>query len=266
MLETTVKIGEIIFCQMIQIAAGCILAVPFYYFIHKRKSTGAGPVRAGWLIILASAAGMLLPLDIFGLIPLAAVLYSAGTRIYVLLPLFFSNALFNMLVPFNDPSFIWKTGVRRVLLAFAAGVLAGVVLKALKPENGGRLINVNIPVLEEKPEGFISGIRLFRETLNGAAIYLIVGVSLNELFHRYILFSIMGVLFTNPSTSFIPALFSRYDVVNPFFLLATDILNMFMDLAEMAALLAILRPKGFAAFAGYYVIWAVFLAIPAFIG
>ena len=95
-------------------------------------------------------------------------------RIYQLLPLLISNSLFNMLLPYTDVSFIWSTGIKRVILAFIAALLLGILLMINKKSD--ELIKNEILNNE------IANNLLKKETLEKELINLYGGnISFNEI-------------------------------------------------------------------------------------
>ncbi|MDP4094595.1 MAG: hypothetical protein Q8920_14710 [Bacillota bacterium] len=250
---------------IIQIVAGCIIAFGIYKCFKKRVSIKETAFLKELIIILFSTLiGMILPLGVYGIIPIAAVLLFLGFRLYTILPMIFSNVLFTILIPFNDPTFVWRTGYRRVILAFAAGLLIGVVCKAFKSDPGKFLREGNMPDFTIMPAGIKGILNLFTQIINKAGLYVIFGIIIDTLFHKYLFWKVIDFIFTNPNTSFIPKYFAGLNVVNPFFLLTMAIARMLMGFITMSALLAFFKPRGWVLYYGYYLILAVLLGISAF--
>jgi len=252
--------------NIIQIIVGCLLSLLLYYASgNKIKGADISHFQNILIILLASLSGMLLPLTAYGLIPVLGVMFKLGCKPGSVIPLLVSNALFNTQIPFTDPSFIWRTGINRVIFAFVAGVCAGMIINKLNLGETTLLKSKELTSLWEKPQNISGMASLFMRSINTFGIYLVIGVTLDTILHEYVLDTVIDFVFTNPYTMAIPTFFSTYDVVNPFFLLTMKIVYMFLNLTRMSALLAVLKLKGFAAYTGYYSILAILLAIPAFV-
>lgn len=201
----------------------------------------------GALVCVTAAAicGSALPLGIFGALPLAAAALSVGPE--AACAFIASNLLFNVLVPFNDPTFIWMTGYTRVVLALAAGILAGIAAHRLKD----------------------AGESLFRDkakvSLRGIWPFAAAGALLGTAFRAYGLGALMNFMFTNPFTSALPYVFAQADVTNPFFILATRILMTLTDFSALAALAALLRLRGVVAYLVFFALLAALLGATAFL-
>lgn len=265
MFELISDIGFTVFSNVIQLVFGCILSIPVYYFCEG-KLIGSKTIFQRDILIIAlfSAAGMVLPLNTYGIIPIFIASLAVGFRLYTVLPLLISNTVFNMLIPYTDVSFIWRTGIRRVILAFAAAVLAGIILRAVKHGNEGLLNLNNISNLTEKQAKNINILRMAGRNINIVGIYLIVGVIVNTIYYKYIWWYILNLLNENPSTGFMLSVLTGYNVVNPFFLLTITIVFVLMDFIKLSALLIIIKPKGLVIYYIYFTAIAILLGTSAF--
>lgn len=264
--DLIVTAGSAMLSNVFQMVLGCIMAISIYYFAaRKGKKAGDHSYPEIVWMILFSFCGMLLPMGTYGVIPIVAALLAVGFRFYLVLPLVFSNTLFNMLVPYSDPSFVWVTGFRRIILALLAGIMAGIILKALRVKGENLIRERNLPLLGERPVNLAGAAYIFRESINIMGIYLVLGVIIDTLFHKIVLWKILDLFYLNSYTLAIPRFFAGFDVVNPTFLLTFNIAYMLMDLTKMSALVALMKPKGFTIYVGYYFVWALLLAIPTFI-
>jgi uncharacterized membrane protein YraQ (UPF0718 family) len=264
--ELISEIGSTLFLNVVQIVIGCILASLIYYFGTKKHIKTNEKLLTDLLMIgIFSIFGMIFPLNTYGLIPIFIALTYSGFRMYSLLPLLISNALFNMLVPFTDVSFVWRTGIRRVIFAFVVANMAGIILRKLENKCCRLLREDVIAKFAKKPERIIDFINILRKSIVIMGIYLIVGVIVDTIFHKYIWWDILDLLTKSQYTSFIPEFFAGYNVVNPFFLLAFTILFLLMDFIKMSALLTVFKLKGLIIFYSYFIIIAIILGTSAFL-
>ncbi|MCX8131055.1 MAG: hypothetical protein N3I35_13280 [Clostridia bacterium] len=266
MLELVAEIGQVLISNTVQLVMGCILSIIISYCFRSRQNNeNTGLLRVFLYIAASSTVGIVLPLNMYGLVIPCITLLALGQRSYSVFPMLVSNALFNMLVPYSDVSFVWRNGTKRVILAFAAGVLIGLALKTLSVKEMTLFRKLN-GLGSDKEYSGISGISGFIvDSISMVGIYLIIGVIIDTLFRKYAFFSILGFIFNNPKTAFIPRLLAGYDIVNPYFLLAKNIVIVLMDFIKMSALLVILKPKGLLAYYGYYIAIAGLLSVSAFI-
>ena len=133
MFDIISEMGETLIFNIVQLIAGCILAWVLYHFLNKKvKPTEGKFVKDLCLAVLFIVIGMILPLGSFGIIPIMAALMILGFKPYIILPMFVSSTIFNILISFNDISFVWRTGYRRVILAFVIGLAFVFILKISK--------------------------------------------------------------------------------------------------------------------------------------
>lgn len=218
----------------------------------------------------AALCGAILPLGIFGSLPIASAALAIGVGAESVLAFLTSNLLFNTLVPFTDPFFIWRTGYPRVILAVAAGIGVALVGRRLKGSGRGLLRDRPLPAAPETaPATGKSGVgavlRYLLASLAETWPYAAAGALIGTAFLSYGLGAIMNFMFTNPLTSALPYVFAQADVTNPFFILATRILMTLTDFSALAALAAILKVRGLVAFFVFFGLLAALLGTTAFL-
>lgn len=261
MFDLISVISTSILNNIIQICIGCTLAMVLInfnkrLFLNRIKKHSQKTI----FIIIFSLAGILLPLGSYGIIPIVLALLYIDFKEFIILPMFFSNALFNMLVPYYDPSFVWRTGLLRVLIALFSGIVIGFLLKQFTA-GGNNLVkkDINLTIVYKSMLGRY--LFLFRKIIDITGKFLILGVIVNAIFHEYILFQSLSLFNSNHYLSVIPKLFSGYDVVNPFFLVTMVIVKMFLDFVKLSAVLSILNRRGIIWYLGYYLILSALLSV-----
>jgi hypothetical protein len=197
-------------------------------------------------------------------IPVIAALLAIGFQPFVSLPLLFSNSVFNMLVSWTDPSFTWKTGFLRVAFAMGCGIILGLFLKVCNFKTNKLIHNGSLPVFHGKPPQLSGLWSVFREAIMKMAILLVCGVVIDNLFHKYLFWNMLNQVYTNPSTSFIPRIFSGLDVVNPFFLITLSIFGVLLDLTRLSGLLVLFKKKGIILYFSYFFFLVIITGISAF--
>lgn len=261
MFELIAEVGGSVFSNVLQLAAGCVPAAIIYrIFNGKYQGFKKNTPFCILLIAIFSALGLLLPLGTYGTIPLAFALLAIGLRHVYILPLIFSNAMFNMLVSYTDISFSWKTGTGRVLLAFTAGFVSGLVFKLIKNED---IIRMETPSLEDNSRSsFARVIGFFSENINAFGLFLIIGAVLNALFHKYLLESVVNFIFLNPLLTNSLKYFLWFDVANPYF---QYIFNLFFNLTALAAFIRFLKLRGLLVFVFTYSFLALLFSVVAYL-
>ncbi len=259
MFDIISEMGEALIFSIVQLIAGCILAFVLYHFLNKKvKPTEGKFIKDLCLAVLFIVIGMILPLGAFGIIPVMAALIIAGLKPYTVLPMFVSSAIFNILVSFNDISFVWRTGYRRAILAFVIGLVFVFILKISK-------ISVrlsNFPRLENNKISLKGIAAITGDMINKLGVFLVVGIVADTLFNAYLLPGIIDAIFK--SASFIPKYFGSLNVANPFFLLAMTLVKTIFDLTRMSALISFFKPKGFIIYYVGLAVFTVLLAATAF--
>jgi uncharacterized membrane protein YraQ (UPF0718 family) len=249
-----------------QILVGTIIAIPLYFLPRAQWEKGSECARwkRVFIVALSAGGGMILPLGIYGVIPIAIALLARGLSFSLVLPLLVSNLLFNMLVPYADPSFIWRTGIFRVIFAWFAGVAVGVWFAALKSDACDLLKGKEIKVFPGESVNLKNIIMNSGRNIIILACCLIPGAVINSVFHRVLWVEFIQILYTSPQTAYLPRLFASLNVTNPFFLLALTIAGTLMDLTRLSALFAILKPKGVVLYITYHMAWAILLTTTIF--
>lgn len=129
MIDFVMNVGFALLQSIIQIIAGTVIGALFFRPLHKafKNRTFGLPAQIA-LTAGVTLLGMVIPLNTFGLIPIFIMLIKAGIKPHLAVPAMISNYLFNMLVPFSTPNFVWNTGYLRVIAAFLIGIGGGIIL------------------------------------------------------------------------------------------------------------------------------------------
>ena len=256
-------IGGVVLSNVLQIAVGSVLAVIIYKFSVGKCHIFKVRTSYSILVIVASSLlGLLLPLDTYGVIPVALMFLAVGVRYENVLPLMFSNAMFNMMVSFVDQSFSWKTGIGRIILAFIAGIVSGVVFKIFKSKNEN-IIKIKTSSLNGgSPNILLEIVRFFCENINALGLYLVAGAIINVVFHKYLLESVINIVFMNPSFSNSLSFLLIFDIANPFIQYT---FNLFVNFTTLSAFAGFLRLKAIFALVVTYSVLALLFSVLAFI-
>jgi hypothetical protein len=259
------EMGTTLLSNGLQILGGCIVALPIYYLqFTSSRDTKRGFLKDIIIMIFAAFVGMILPLNVYGIIPLIVAALAVGMDFYWVSPLLVSNLLFNMQVPYIDPGFIWRTGIPRLILAGLMGIFAGVLLKAVNAHSDNLVIHRRQGLFPGRPVTWQEILSFSGVTVSILLVCLAFGTIVNTLFQHFAWIRLMQILYTTPQTSFIPRFFGGFNVSNPLFLLAITVGATLLDLTKMAALFAVLKCKGISLIAGYFFIWALLLAASMF--
>ncbi len=258
--------------NVIQLIAGCLLAVIVYNVLKGRIDDvldAAGLKRLSFkrvlIIAMLSLAGVILPLGIYGIIPIIAALLAVGFKGYAAGALLVSNVMFNMLIPGSDPGFIWKNGYRQLIFAFIAGFAAGLFILITSNGEGSAVRQRYMPQMKEDPSKLKMLVLFADDSFRKLGLLLVAGVIADTVFQRYMLGDIVNAFYSNPVTEAIPTFFGGQNVSNPLFMLTFKIIYMLINLVNLFVLSAVLKLKWLIRYFGYYLLWAVVLAIPAFI-
>lgn len=254
-----VEISNNIIFHGLQFIIGFIFAFFLNYLPYQEK-------RADYLkVICFSFIGMLLPLGIYGIIPIIGVLSVKGFRRFLMVPIIISNTIFNTLIPFTDPGFTWKTGVPRLLMAFVTAVIAGITLKKFQnrfmSEDYFRINLLN--KLFAKPDSFRFGIKNFFKSLMVIIIVLIPGIIINLLFKQYGMNQIMYLMYI-PQFRFLSEIFV-FISIKPAFLLSFHILGQLLDGLRIFGLIFLFRFKGLRFYYLYLLLYVIGLILLSFI-
>ena len=234
-----------------QFAAGGALAVMLCALARGRPPRLLRRAAGIPAIALLALCGSALPLGSYGILPLVVVLGAAGLSAPASTAFLVANRFFTMLVPSSDPSFIWRTGYGRPILAVAAGILAGVLLLFVGKGRGSVLRSSAVQADDERPLGPKLAAGLVGGLAWKAAIALVVGVILQAAFQGCVLREIVTFLFTSPATSPVASFFAQRNVVGPLFLLGTWCITVMLDFVGLSALALVLKPKGLLLYVGY---------------
>lgn len=265
MLELIISIGSDLFSNIVQIAVGCILSVLILFFGGKVTLTAKGSLHKIITLITFPVLGMALPLGIYGIIPIVAACIQIGFKYHAVCSMLISNAIFNMSVPFQDASFVWKTGVWRMIFAFVLAVLAGLLLTLLKCKEEKWIKVSHLLDGIKKPYRFESIIKSFGGVINKMGLFLIAGIIFDTIYHKYIWWEFIKLLFSNPYTAGIPFYLSGLNVVNPFFLVAITLVFILMDFVRLSVMVAVMKPKGILGYYLYFGAAAALLSLTAFL-
>jgi hypothetical protein len=122
-----------------------------------------------------------------------------------------------------------------------------------------------MPQIREDPSKPKMFALLADDSFRKLGLLLVAGVIADTVFQRYMLGGIVNAFYSNPVTEAIPTFFGGQNVSNPLFMLTFKIIYMLMNLVDLFVLSAVLKLKWLIRYFGYYLLWAVVLAIPAFI-
>ena len=266
MMSTIIAITTGVVVNIAQLLAGCIIAIPLLRFASGRLSLlGNNPGTVLASIAFFSMCGSLLPLGVFSAAPLFGALIAAGLPLPAALSFLCSNLLFNMLVPPSDPTFIWKTGYGRPVLAVAAALLAGGLCllsryraaTLVRPQRFTPAVGAAVtPGMSVRAAGWF-----FLRALP----FVFLGTAADGVFRRFLLPEMLLFLAANPATSPIFGFMSSRNVGSPLFLLAMWVLSGMIDLARLSNLAVVLKPKGLLAYLGYFAAITALLAVSAFV-
>ncbi len=265
MLEVLILVANSAAAEALQLIAGFILSAALYMVLCSLPKAHRFSLKKELTIIfITTTIGLVLPISGFAIVPVIAVLVNKGYPPYTILPMMFSNFLFNMLVPLSDVSFTWHGGFRLVVLAFAAGISAGIVLKMVLNKNRSVVNWKLVHDISLEPSNLQGIIKSFIKSANIIMPYLLIGVVANALFLNFAFMRIMGWVNTGPIGTIIPVIFKGYDITTPVFLLAMSILSMLMNLRNLSVLVLIFKFKGIFLYYIYFILWILLLATANF--
>lgn len=256
------KTGISVIVNLIQLIIGILISFAIHSLMKgKISASSASQKKDSVSILAASLFGALLPLDLYGVVPVVLMLIRMGASEYRVIPMLFSNMLFNMLIPFNDPTFVWRTGYARLVLAIFLGFILGWILKAVC--SGAELLKPYWKQIPE-PDGIktLPGNLHINITTIGA--YLVIGVIMNVIFNQYVIYYITDVIFSYSQTTAVTRFLGSYNVVHPLFLLGLGIIQSLADLTNLSGLLAVMKLKGVAVVYLFGVFCALFLGFSIF--
>ena len=233
--------------NMIQAAAGIIIAYGIFTAFRKIGFLDRIGKASVWLIPIFALAGMALPLGIYGVVPIAVILLNAGFAPYAVIPLIASNWLFNMLVPYESHVFLWSNSGLQLLTACAAGILSGILAKFIIKGRAFRLID-----FKKKSVWVRFG------------LFLLIGSFLGPLYRDYLYQNLINHLAVSPSTMPLFGQMGGMIAFNMPFILALSILENMMDMTLLSGLLFLYRKRGLAIHYLSYLAAVVCLAAGSF--
>ncbi len=256
-------VWEILLYNLIQILVGLVLSILLYKFggnyLVRLNRKGYFEVI---MIVFFALLGIVLPIGTFGIIPVVAVLITLKIRTTLIIPFILSNAFFNMLLPYSDISFTWHNGTKRIILAFIAGVLSGIILKIMRREK--------INLFRDRAyllKGHFSASDQLTCILNNVGImiiYLAVGAFADTLFKSYAYEKIMSLIFSGSALGSVSTSLTSLNVTNPFSILSLKISETLMDLVKLSAFCYLLKPRGWVLYYVYYCLIAALMAVSIF--
>ncbi|MCX7710900.1 MAG: hypothetical protein N2484_13765 [Clostridia bacterium] len=261
------KIGNAVFLSILQLTAGYLSSVLLYSILKRNKELPKQSRTFELIgILFSSTGGILLPLGPIGAVPILATALKGGVRVCFVLPLLISSVLINTSVLLTEADFFLEANINRIILAFVAGAVSGIVAKVIR-------INVERIFRGEILENFaikstvlpdIS--KTIRNGIYIAGPYIILGAAANVLFHTYLFFDLITWFFSNPSSSFAAKILFSYNApVKPLFLLAASAINILFNLLAAVSLMIVLNVRGFLACYIYYSLIILLLVSSIFI-
>lgn len=257
-MQLIFEIGGSLLFEILQILLGCLIAYGLFKALNGENELVNDLNKEIYLIpILASILGMALPMGLFGIIPIMLSAFLIGLRFPLVVPMMVSNFLFNMLVPFTEVGFSWRTIWLRIIIALIMGVAAGVITGLFKVDTGS--------VLRGNLDGETAGSKRFlsfvNQYLNKAGVFLIIGLILEVIFKKYFFYNLFNLIDITGMTTVILGVIKGYDVASPVFLFIMVIFYMVMNLKTLSAVIMLFKWKSTVGFYLYYVAWVVILSI-----
>lgn len=241
--ELVIKVGIALVQNMVQLVVGTLIAALIYTLLHKKVQHFKSSIgRDMILILVASLLGALLPLETYGVLPIFFVFLQMGIRPYIILPLLLSNTLFNMLIPFNDPTFVWRIGYDRLVLAIVLAALVGLIIKVMTSKKEIFMLN-KLGVELKNPIHTKTVFNRIHNNISTVGMYMIVGVILNTLFNEYVINNVTEAVFSHSNTAVITRFLGMYNIVHPLFLLGVSIIYALMNFTTLSGLLVVIKPK-----------------------
>ncbi len=255
-------LGSVIL-NILQLLTGCFFLFLFIRY-NDRKINRLGDFSGLFRILLCSFAGMLLPVNTYGILPVVIGLYVYGYGLPVVIPVLISNFIFNMSVPYTEMNFVWEPNIIRIATAFLAGVLSGIILKLIKTSPRQIIREKSIHELIDKQRKLPEFIRLFISHIESMGLYIICGAIINTLFHRYLFYFLLKQLYSSQLGSNAIDVFMGFDITNSMFVAAGQIINRLMDLSALTAMFFLLKVKSIL---GVYIFFSIItglLIVPIF--
>lgn len=231
--------------NIVSMLVGCILAYPLYFFLKKINIENRNILLKNIAaIVFAAVIGAVLPLGTYGIIPLVIAAYVASTRMYLILPFFISNYMFNMTMPFVEDSFTWKTGQNRMILAIISAIIAGIILIAFKDKVDEIFFKAKLKKYFNKGQGIKGVLSFFKTCLEASAIFLVVGVIADCYFKRYMMYDVLKSINASAFGASAFRYMNGFNVMSPLFVLAMSIVNLLMNITKLSALAFAFKIRG----------------------
>ena len=233
----------------LQFIAAALVSSFLYLLFTKIKPVLSICKDSAWLIPLFSLVGMVLPLGIYGIIPISVILLYAGFAPYLVIALISSNWLFNMLVPYNSPVFLWSNSIVHLLAAFLAGVLSAIAAKHILKKPLFHTLNIKSRAV---------WIRFLA--------FLVIGSIAGPFFRDHLYRNLMNFLVISPLTSPLFIKMGGMTNINTPFILCLTILENMMNLSLLSGLLFLYRKRGVAIhYLSYFAVIVLLVIISLFI-
>jgi hypothetical protein len=211
----------------------------------------------------ASLLGMLLPFGAFGAIPVLAAGWVLGLELPLVLPLFLSNAMFNLFIPINAPVFILNGNIVRIVTAFAAGMLGSLWMRDATEENALR--GGTFQRLFQCQEIKSNYLRILKDYVEAAGLFIVAVAVLKAVFSFDLMYGLQNAFYsTDFGLSAIYAM-ARLNVMNPFFTASGQLVERLLDFSSLAAFLLLFRFRRALGLYGLYAAIALLLAVSIFI-
>lgn len=250
--------------NILQLLAGCVFS--FLLFSHLGRADRKYKFQCCSFnsisgILLSSLFGILLPFGPYGTLPVIIGLYMSGASLAAILPLLISNFIFNMSVPLTEMNFVWEVNVLRIVAAYAAGAVAGMVLTNSRTDTD-KILRENVWERFVKELRNLSGfLRMFGSYMSSTGLLIVSGAVLNTLFYRYIFYFLLNQIYSSSFGSNAINAFMGVDVANAMFVAAGQVINRLMDFTALLAVAFLLRLKSMLCLYAYYSIIAGILTV-----
>lgn len=262
MIDLVTDMGGNAAYHILQIVIGCCIAsfgLPYFKKINPENIYGVISM------LIVPVIGVLLPLDSFGVIPVASMMIALRFPAYMALQLFVSNSLFNLLIPFNEAGFRMWPDSGRMVLAVLIGISVGVLVKRLKI-NTDSILRLSVMKETDKKRKAVAGV--ISETaqfIYTSGIYIILAAVAEVLLGTYWREPLKAWFYSSPLGYFFARELTQLNLFNVFFLLALSLAGNLLNPVKLAAAAVILRSKGIVLYYFYIGTWALLLSVSLFI-
>jgi uncharacterized membrane protein YraQ (UPF0718 family) len=265
MLSVIYSTFQTVLVNLLQLAAGCL--VLFIAVVLKQRGIRFnvhGRTQIVLALLASSFLGLVLPLGPFGSAPVVAVLWLAGLELPLALPLLISNFLFNLSMPLTGSVFIWNGNISRIAAAFAAGVLAGLLLSQLKLDEQAIIRKSAWRCLFARQEKKANYFIILRDTVEAAGLFIVAGAILRAAFSANALYWLQNQFFSSSAGLTTMTTLSKLDVFNPIFGASVQILGRLIDFSALACFVFLFRAKHVCLLYIYYAAIALVLSVGLF--